>query len=204
MLHGASNQQRFESDVPPTDEAGDLLEYFIRHAEGAASVVHLCRRVGDVEELVRKLAVNGDVSVSGSLFERFPAIGKRLASSFDPIRPSTAEEAARAVVGVAVGEAMVVETGSILVAEHQLEDRLISMLSPILVQVVSADAILPGMDEVGEFLARRHDGGMGGYHVLVTGPSRSADIERSLTIGVQGPSEVHIAILFDDEEAEVE
>lgn len=182
------------------EEMDDLLDHFIRQAERASSVAHLCRSAGDVEALVRRLAPDGGVSVSRELVERFPALTSHLAEAFQLIRPENAEEASGAAVGVTIGEAMVAETGSILVAEHRLEDRLVGMLSPILVQVVASDAILPGMDDVGLHLAELPDGGVGGYHALVTGPSRSADIERSLTIGVQGPSEVHIAILFDSEE----
>ena len=33
------------------------------------------------------------------------------------------------------------------------------------------------------------------YLSIITGPSRTADIERSLTIGVQGPSELHVVLL---------
>ena len=186
--------------MTPVDETADLLDHFIRQAERAAAVAHLCQTPAEVETLVRKLAAGGSVSISEGLVEHFPALAGHLDNAFPLMRPQDAEEASRAAVGVSVGEAMVAETGSILVAEHRLSDRLIGMLSPILVQVVAADAILPGMDDVGFHLAEMHDGGVGGYHALITGPSRSADIERSLTIGVQGPSEVHIAILFGDEE----
>src|SRR5690606_8822108 len=118
-------------------------------------------------------------------------------SSGSLIVPATPEEAATAVVGVTVGEAIVVETGSVLVSEFDLADRLVSMLSPVLVQVVRSSAVMHTFDEVAAELSRRVGGGRGGYHALITGPSRSADIERSLTIGVQGPAELHVALLED-------
>jgi len=37
--------------------------------------------------------------------------------------------------------------------------------------------------------------GLPAYASLTTGPSRTADIERSLTIGVQGPNAVHVVVL---------
>lgn len=176
------------------DVTDELIDHFVRQAERAASIVHLCDSEEEVADLVRKLAVDGRISLSAACLHRFPTLAGRL----DParlIRPRSAVEAAEAAVGVTAGEAIVVETGSVLVSEADLEDRLVSMLSPVVVQIVRADAILAGMEEVGALLAERHDGGVPGYHALVTGPSRSADIERSLTIGVQGPSEVHVVLL---------
>lgn len=186
------------STLNPIDDAtDDLIDHFVLQAERAASIVHLCNGHQDVAGLIRKLAAGGRISVSNSCVERFPALVVQLESGDgDLVRPESALEAAEAVVGVTVGEAIVVETGSVLVSESDLQDRLVSMLSPTLVQIVPAESMLPGMEEVGAFLAERHDGGGRGYHALVTGPSRSADIERSLTIGVQGPSEVHVVLFF--------
>jgi L-lactate dehydrogenase complex protein LldG len=182
--------------VPSIDDAtDDLIDHFVRQAERAASIVHICHDDDEVGALIRKLAAGGRISVSNRCVERYPDLVADLGSD-DLTRPGSAAEAAEAVVGVTVAEGFVVETGSVLVAEPDLQDRLVSMLSPTVVQIVSGNAMFPGMDEVGAFLTARHDGGIGGYHALVTGPSRSADIERSLTIGVQGPSEVHVVLLF--------
>lgn len=179
-----------------TEITEELIEEFVEQAERAASVVHRCGGVSAISDLVDLLAAGGAVSVSRSLVERHPDLAVRLRGTSDLIHPRVASEAAGAAVGVSVGEALVVETGSVLVSEYDMEDRLVSMLSPILVQVVPAAALLRSLDEVGDWLQARHERPGPSYHALVTGPSRSADIERSLTIGVQGPSELHVAILY--------
>jgi L-lactate dehydrogenase complex protein LldG len=177
-----------------------LLARFTALAEGAAAVVHRCHGTKPIAELVLSLAAGGRISVSPTLESRYPELVTMLSDGPELIRPRSAGEASLAVVGVAAGEAPVAETGSILVSEYELGDRVVSMLSPVLVQVVRAETMLATLDEVGVLLTQRHAGGVPGYHALVTGPSRTADIERSLTVGVQGPAELHVAIL-DEREA---
>jgi L-lactate utilization protein LutC len=58
------------------------------------------------------------------------------------------------------------------------------------VTILEADRILPGLPE----LFRELGGELPSALAIVTGPSRTADIEQKLVIGVHGPGEVHIVI----------
>jgi L-lactate dehydrogenase complex protein LldG len=104
-----------------------------------------------------------------------------------------AAEVADVPVGVVRAELAIAETGSVLVAEHALGDRVVTMLCRRLVQVVEADTIADRLEAAADWLRER--GGRPGFASLMTGPSRTADIERSLTIGVQGPDEVDVVVL---------
>lgn len=97
--------------------------------------------------------------------------------------------------GVISGELGIAETGSVLVVEDELPDRLVSMMSEDLIVLLDAEEIFEGLDAATEWLSRAEP--MPLYVVLVTGPSRTADIERSLTIGVQGPSTTRIVLVGD-------
>jgi L-lactate dehydrogenase complex protein LldG len=90
----------------------------------------------------------------------------------------------------------VAETGSLLVAETTLADRAVGMLAAAQVIMCPTDALVPSLDEAAPLL-RAIAARPGGYATLITGPSRTADIERVLTIGVQGPAKVFA--LFVDE-----
>lgn len=96
-------------------------------------------------------------------------------------------------LAVVRGELAVAESGSVLVSEYALGDRVVTMLCRRLVQVVAHEDIVPRLEHAAAWLSAR--AGQPGFASLMTGPSRTADIERSLTIGVQGPDEVDVVVL---------
>ena len=106
----------------------------------------------------------------------------------DPLR-SIADRA----VGITVATLAVAETGSVLLIEPAPIDRAVSLLTRHLIVAVSADDIVDELADGFRWLARQPRAAA--YATFVTGPSRTADIERSLTIGVQGPSRLTVAVL---------
>jgi L-lactate dehydrogenase complex protein LldG len=93
-------------------------------------------------------------------------------------------------VGVSRAAYGLADTGSIVLAAGPDEPRARSLLPPVHVTVLDAHRILPGLPE----LFRELGGELPSALAIVTGPSRSADIEQKLVIGVHGPGEVHIVI----------
>lgn len=106
-------------------------------------------------------------------------------------------QVADAELGVSVGRLAVAETGSVLLGSNDPQARMVGMLAQTHVVVVSATALVPSLDEAAvtvRTLARPGPGQLR-YMGFVTGPSRTADIERVLTIGVQGPRALHIVLI---------
>lgn len=106
-----------------------------------------------------------------------------------------AAQVADVPVGITWAEMAIAETGSLLVAEHELGDRVVTMLCRRLVQLVDVATIEARLEAAASYLQAH--AGQPGFASLMTGPSRTADIERSLTIGVQGPDEVDVVVLLD-------
>jgi L-lactate dehydrogenase complex protein LldG len=105
------------------------------------------------------------------------------------------EKADAGVTGAALG---IAETGSLLIEGNDLFPRLATMLPLVHVVLMREEALVPSLGELGEHLRRCTLGGDGEqvrYASLVTGPSRTADVEKTLSTGVHGPGELHI-ILF--------
>lgn len=105
-------------------------------------------------------------------------------------------EVADAPAGFSNGELAIAETGSVLLAENSLEGRVVSMLTLTHFVLVRTQDLVPMLDQAGEYLQRMTRPGpeQRRYVSFVTGPSRTADIERTLTIGVQGPKA--LCVLF--------
>lgn len=105
----------------------------------------------------------------------------------------TRERAAEARFGISQMEWALADTGSLVQNSTAIADRLVSSLSTIHIALVPTTGILPDMPAL---LARVHPRECA-YLAMITGPSRTADIERVLTIGVHGPE--RLVIVFVDE-----
>jgi len=82
------------------------------------------------------------------------------------------------------------DTGSVVLLSSD-EPRARSLLPFTHVTIVREDRILPGLAELFEALGADLPSSV----AIVTGPSRSADIEQKLTVGVHGPGEVHVVLM---------
>ena len=101
------------------------------------------------------------------------------------------DEQGRAEIGLTGCEAVLAETGSLAMAAGPGRPRTPSLLPYVHVVVIQSPDIVLGM---GEFFDKYKTQPVLPYVVFITGPSRTADIELSLTLGVHGPGEV-IAII---------
>lgn len=98
-------------------------------------------------------------------------------------------------IGITLGEFGVGETGSICVDNYAYEARIASMLPLINIIFMPKNCIVNNMQDAFDVLAKAF---WKGYSGFVTGPSRTSDIERVLTLGVHGPSRVILFAIEDD------
>jgi L-lactate dehydrogenase complex protein LldG len=163
-------------------EAQQALGGRVYCARGAASVrAILCEIVG-----AREAVVSGDHRL------REFGIESQTFAGAAQVR-AAAERAQVGITGAAYGLA---ETGSLVMLASDEESRLISLLPPVHVAVLHVSSLLANLDEL---LSRvPNPAELTSAMVLITGPSRTADIEQILVRGVHGPGEVHV-ILADTE-----
>jgi L-lactate dehydrogenase complex protein LldG len=108
-------------------------------------------------------------------------------------RIAVREACASARVGITGADYALANTGSLVIFSSDEEARLISLLPPIHLAVVRSSRMLTGLDELLTIAPRPAD--LSSSMVLITGPSRTADIEQILIRGVHGPGELHVIVL---------
>ena len=100
-----------------------------------------------------------------------------------------------AEVGISFAEAGIAGTGSLLLELTDPVSRSATALPPIHAVFLKASTIVPDIYALRDTLNALLSAPGSRYFSIITGPSRTADIERVLTIGVHGPKELHILIL---------
>jgi len=108
----------------------------------------------------------------------------------------TKECSAASKVGISQVDWAIAGTGTLVQDATGVEKRLVSTLPPIHIALIGADRILEDMGGVLERL--RPD--QINYISFITGPSRTADIERVLTIGVHGPERLIVVVVDEFQE----
>jgi L-lactate dehydrogenase complex protein LldG len=107
---------------------------------------------------------------------------------------------AEADLGVTGVDLAVAETGTLVLVSAAGRPRSTSLLPPCHVAVFDRHALVESLEQLGLALEAWHDGpappARGAVINFITGPSRTADIELTLTRGVHGPKEIH-AIFVD-------
>ena len=88
----------------------------------------------------------------------------------------------------------IASTGTCVVATDDEETRLATMLPEVSMIVLDAASIVPDLPDMAAILRERQSAGRATYTSFITGPSRTADIERVSAIGVHGPLALHIFV----------
>lgn len=102
------------------------------------------------------------------------------------------ELCASADIGITSADYLLADTGTLVLLSSPREARLISLLPPAHVAVVPRERILTGLDELLDVLP--NPAAVTSSMVLITGPSRTADIEQILVRGVHGPGQISVVI----------
>ena len=189
-LHEAATEAGWNvTRVASPAEAADHILRVVQDLE-ARSIVRSAHDVLDALALDEGMARAG-VSMTLAAIGDMATEGQRQEQ-----RASIRESCISADVGLTGVDHAIAETGSVVLLPRRGVSRLVSLLPPVHVAVVRRGQVLPGLDEL--FALQRLDhieGALGSYLNIITGPSRSADIEHTLVTGVHGPGEVHMVLL---------
>ncbi|MBI9087958.1 MAG: lactate utilization protein [Desulfobacterium sp.] len=170
-------------------------------ATAASARIH---RVNSLEEAFQstldlcKSATNSEQSMIAapefeeSEFARFQGLAKDKGVTL--IKERLRDHANGIAIGFTRADLGIAETGTLVVSSNSEDLRLATMVSDIHVAVVKmSDIGACALDMADKIRALTTN--PSSYTAFITGPSRTADIERVLAIGVHGPLELHIMLL---------
>ena len=151
--------------------------------------------VRSVHSAVESLGIERELEGSG-VEVRTMALDDTDDAERDEQRRAHRERMIGAAMGLTGVDYAIAETGSAVIVARQGASRLVSLLPPVHVAIVEHGQALPSLDDLFALLRERFGAGdVESYMNIITGPSRSADIEYQLVTGVHGPGEVHMVIV---------
>jgi L-lactate dehydrogenase complex protein LldG len=165
------------------------------HEDAAEAVARICRDAGikralrSAEEVFARVPVDRTLASSGidvTLFQR----------ESDGDRARLRNAAFTFDAGITGADYAVAETGTIAIHPRRGLSRLISLAPPRHIAIVERGAVLPSLDEL--FILEREAflrGDLASSMNLISGPSRTGDIEATIVQGVHGPLETHLVLI---------
>lgn len=181
----------------PTAPTDGLYRQF---ADMLGKVGGVCHRAADIPfaaEAIENVMAGSDAPLWTAPMARdaLPMLVETLEAAGVLVRyPSGPAEVRDQPFGLSIARQAIAETGSVLLVERGIADRSVGLVTETHIVVCPLGALAPSLDDAGETLAAAA-GEHGSYATLVTGPSRTADIERQLTVGVQGPARLHVILI---------
>jgi L-lactate dehydrogenase complex protein LldG len=101
------------------------------------------------------------------------------------------------MVGITGAFCAIAETGTLMTVSGPQTAATVSLLPETHIAVVRASRIVRAMEEAWQLLRNEYPSALPRSVNFISGPSRSADIEQTVTIGVHGPYRVHIVLVHD-------
>jgi L-lactate dehydrogenase complex protein LldG len=110
-------------------------------------------------------------------------------------QPYDVKELESCDVGITECDALIAQTGSILVTARSAGGRALSVLPPHHVVLARREQLLADLPDAFALLKKKYGTNYPSFISVITGPSRTGDIERILVLGAHGPKKLTIFVL---------
>ncbi|HXB28524.1 MAG TPA: LUD domain-containing protein [Puia sp.] len=92
-------------------------------------------------------------------------------------------------------EALIARTGSIMMSSAQDSGRTVSVYAPVHICIAYSSQLVYDIRDGIELLTEKYKNKIPSFITVATGPSRTADIEKTLVVGVHGPKDVYVFLV---------
>lgn len=183
----------------PGDEANQFIDRFQQKFKNLAGEFHLAASLAEAANRIDELLQSAEVTrfctdmspLCRELFAQAPA----LLSRFETIDACdrSASEFATFAVGLTGADFLVARTGSIVLRSEIAGGRRLSVLPPLHIVLARQSQIVASLDAV--LQTPEYSRGDWRYGTIITGPSRTSDIEKILVLGAHGPKRLAVVMV---------
>jgi L-lactate dehydrogenase complex protein LldG len=168
----------------------DLTVLFAERFSSLLGKFSFCVNEEDLVNQIRQLVLDrgwtevhcADENIKGALLSfGFPAFSEKQLADVD--------------VSITKCEVLVARTGSMVLSSTESSGRLTSVYAPIHICIAKSSQLVYDIKDALEFMQKKYGNQLPSMISFATGPSRTADIEKTLVVGVHGPKEVFCFLL---------
>lgn len=202
-----SNPMIETPSIPIGNEPGNLVEEFIKSAQKINADVYFCDTRELPNQIINILKNNNTQTIlvdDELLIKAIPQLSSVLKDNQitslktrlmleNPNRKEDIIRLSQADVGISYAISGIANTGTVILTAGQNSSQIGSLLPQTNIIILESEKLFSSMDTWIESIGSRPIGEFQTIN-LVSGPSRTADIEMTLTIGVHGPK--HLIILL--------
>jgi len=183
----------------PQSEGNDAIfhpstkELEVEFAEQFTKLLGKFIYCADTNELLSQLSALAKHQQWSSIFCKEEALKKILT----PINPNLFTERNLDTCPAAITscEALIARTGSIVLSAAQQSGRTVSVYTPIHICIAYTHQLVFDIKDGLQLVKEKYKENLPSLITLATGPSRTADIEKTLVVGVHGPKEVYVFLV---------
>jgi L-lactate dehydrogenase complex protein LldG len=184
--------------LPPVGETlAAQIELFRKNAENLKAEFHVCAGVSEAIQFLQTLAANnGWKKIGWHRGELTDAVARALnLTKVQTDGGYAVNDLESCDAGLTECEALVAQTGSVLVSASSAGGRALSVLPPHHVVLARQHQMVPDLTIALRRVQDKFKGKCPSFLSFITGPSRTGDIERILVLGAHGPKKLTILLL---------
>jgi len=193
--------------LPPVHEVwprrrpaiGEMADRFARELSEVHGEVIRCGTMDDARRKLAEMIDEGQWKQVGAMDR---SLCRELAQGLSqgeiawPRPDWTPTSMAELSVGLLEADFLLADTGSAMIACATAQERVLCYLPPACVIVATADRLVEHLPQAWEAIGHRAaEPALRGEFVFITGPSRTADIEKILILGVHGPKRLVVLLV---------
>lgn len=101
----------------------------------------------------------------------------------------------KADAGITLCEALIARTGTVLISSKLAAGRTLSIFPPVHIVIATPKQLVFDIQDGLEIISKKYKADLPSMISIVTGPSRTADIEKTIVLGAHGPKEIYVFLI---------